>query len=395
MAGKEKLLFVILKWAETGKEGTFLLRNDVKPSILSRTPLSKKKLTKKEKKSDKKKSKSVYMESRDEHSWVETVPNPPYNMHAQQFQHGSYVDPNWNSAPAKTAKKPKGNLRLMGDTHRIPEGAIQIVNKPLNPNIPAKSLLASSSDTAEKLVRLALEKFGGKGDNPKDYCLVRVVQPLIGGSNPHMVENVELEERVLEDNECPMQIAPPTDAWRNNHIQYQLRRRESFKTDQEFEPPSLSRAPVLIELSHTPKNTPSMSKRRFKLSPQSTEIGSNVSLLDPTSYICLAAPGIQPRHCVINANKTQGYSIAPLDKSAFVSVNDHIIKEPTPLPLNATILLGEKEMFQFVIPHHSRSASLLPHHAAYEYYRNDRLGKAYSTEELFPQKVRREREVKL
>lgn len=44
----------------------------------------------------------------------------------------------------------------------------------LKPNIPYKTILLSTTDTADFAVIEALEKYGLEKENPKDYCIARV-----------------------------------------------------------------------------------------------------------------------------------------------------------------------------------------------------------------------------
>lgn len=44
----------------------------------------------------------------------------------------------------------------------------------LKPNIPYKTILLSTRDTADFAVVEALEKYGLEKENPKEYCIARV-----------------------------------------------------------------------------------------------------------------------------------------------------------------------------------------------------------------------------
>lgn len=228
------------------------------------------------------------------------------------------------------------------------------------PDVPSKSLLVSSKDTASQVVKSALDKYGIREDATK-FCIVQVTVPSTfnRGSEPHL--NVEYNERILGDNEHPYQLH--TD-WigggvqsgnpGSTMVQLQLRRRSSFLHNQR-ESHSRSRSPEddptipsLVEIFQGAQSPP-QSPRRFELSLELTEIGSNVALLDPKSYICLTSGGIKPRHCVISS-VNDIFTISPLDKTALIFVNGKYIKEPAFLPHNAEVKLGDREMFRFFAP---------------------------------------------
>lgn len=44
----------------------------------------------------------------------------------------------------------------------------------LKPNIPYKTILLSTRDTADFAVAEALEKYGLEKENPREYCIARV-----------------------------------------------------------------------------------------------------------------------------------------------------------------------------------------------------------------------------
>lgn len=44
----------------------------------------------------------------------------------------------------------------------------------LKPNIPYKTILLSTTDTADFAVVEALEKYGLEKENPREYCIARV-----------------------------------------------------------------------------------------------------------------------------------------------------------------------------------------------------------------------------
>ena len=47
----------------------------------------------------------------------------------------------------------------------------------LKPNIPYKTILLSTSDMADLAVVEALEKYSLVNENPREYCIARVLAP--------------------------------------------------------------------------------------------------------------------------------------------------------------------------------------------------------------------------
>ncbi|GAA6093761.1 afadin isoform X1, partial [Tachysurus ichikawai] len=50
-------------------------------------------------------------------------------------------------------------------------GTLRIYADSLKPNIPYKTILLSTTDTADFAVAEALEKYGLEKENPRDYCI--------------------------------------------------------------------------------------------------------------------------------------------------------------------------------------------------------------------------------
>lgn len=53
-------------------------------------------------------------------------------------------------------------------------GTLRIYADSLKPNIPYKTILLSTRDTADFAVVEALEKYGLEKENPREYCIARV-----------------------------------------------------------------------------------------------------------------------------------------------------------------------------------------------------------------------------
>lgn len=58
-------------------------------------------------------------------------------------------------------------------------GTLRIYADSLKPNIPYKTILLSTRDTADFAVVEALEKYGLEKENPREYCIARVLTPAL------------------------------------------------------------------------------------------------------------------------------------------------------------------------------------------------------------------------
>lgn len=376
MEKDEHPLLVQLDWARGDREGRFLLRleNDSGRN-LSRTD---KKALKKEQKRFLKRRKSRKDKDRDKEKERERIKEEKidggetvsgesairsgiaqslYNdMPESKFTRSISIK-NKENQMYKTGNDKRRHSLAGGEQHLPSDATMRVYADFIAPNVPCKSLLISRSDTASQVVKSALDKYGIRED-PSEFCLIQVTMPpsFHLGSEPQL--NIEYTERVLGDQEYPLHIHsewisqnPSTGA----SIQFQLRRKLSFNRKQRGGMQSRSRSPeddptlpALVEIFQGAQSPP-QSPRRFLLSREQTEIGSNVAILDSKSYICMTAGGIKPRHCVISCINTS-YMISPLDKTAVILVDNKLVKAPTNLPHNAELRLGEKEVFRFFAP---------------------------------------------
>ena len=232
----------------------------------------------------------------------------------------------------------------------------------LLPNGPCKSLLIAGHDTSAQVVKSSLEKYGIP-DDPNEFCLVQLVIPTgqAGGSNPQL--NVDYTEHILGDNDRPLHFGSQwTKGGKGETVQFHLRRKDSFicrphssshsrsrsQSPDEVDDPTL---PALVEIFLDQQNP--QRPRRFLLSAESTEIGSNpafaVGNLDPRGHLCLNTTSIKPRHCIFKADGST-FTIAPLDKSAVVFVNSIQVHGSQVLEHNSVVRLGDYKLFRFFAP---------------------------------------------
>lgn len=350
-----------LRWSRNDRDGRFLLRSEA-AALASSTKAEKKSQNKRHlrrgKKSKKReKEQNIIVGGNDEEDGGnETghIARSLYNiMPESRFTRSISIK---NRRNLLVRNSPDKILRSMS-SEESSANELKVYADLILPDVPSKSLLVSSKDTAAQVVKSALEKYGIHEDHTQ-FCIVQVSVPLSFNRGSEPLLNVDYNEHILGDNEYPYQLHSD---WTggggvnsSTKVQLQLRRRSSFlhsfqdSNSRSRSPEDDPSIPVLVEIFQGAQSPP-QSPRRFELSLESTEIGSNVALLDPKSYICLTSGGIKPRHCVISSERGF-FTISPLDKTSLICVNGKFIKEPAFLLHNAEIKLGEREMFRFFAP---------------------------------------------
>ena len=301
-----------------------------------------------------------------------------------------------------SVKNRRNQVTTKGDRKRLSlprddfddDGSVPVYADTVLPDVPCKSLLISNKDTAAQVVKSALEKYGLRED-PNHFCLVQVTVPPMSHVASDAPMNGEYNERILSDQELPLLINHDLAAMsyhtNGGMVQFQLRRRSSFthRRSHSHSPEDDPTLPVLIEIFEGAQSPP-RNRRKFFLSPELTEIGSNVNILDSKSYLCLTSPGIMLRHCAISSIGAI-FIITPLDKQAMIQVNHKVVKEPQQLPHNAVVVLGDCEIFRFFAPVEmkpsSASTRTLPMNigrsgANRHDKRSENISKAYSVEDI-------------
>ncbi|XP_027896330.1 afadin isoform X14 [Xiphophorus couchianus] len=358
----EKPLVVQLNWNKDDREGRFVLKNenDVLPKKSQSNGPEKEKdgviqnfkrtLSKKEKKEKKKREKEfaripdgdeqilsredgennrlaaeVYKDM-PETSFTRTISNPEVVMKRRRQQ-----------------KLEKRMQEFMSSDGR-PEsgGTLKIYADSLKPNIPYKTILMSTRDTADFAVVEALEKYGLEKENPREYCIARQ-------------EEKTGKEVILDDLDCPLQILRDWPADRGAMV-FQLKKRppdyqprKGRKDDKGLRgkdgsmPPE--KLPYLVELS--PDGSDSRDKPKlYRLQHSITEVGSDCT---EDGAIQLLGPGILPHHC--NLMHSEGMvTVTPHGHDADTFVDGQHITETTVLRSGSTLQFGSAHVFKFVDP---------------------------------------------
>ncbi|XP_070399929.1 afadin isoform X8 [Nothobranchius furzeri] len=356
----EKPLVVQLNWNKDDREGRFVLKNenDILPKKSQSNGPEKEKdgviqnfkrtLSKKEKKKEKKREKEfaripdgdeqalsredgenshlaaeVYKDM-PETSFTRTISNPEVVMKRRRQQ-----------------KLEKRMQEFMSNDGRPDSGGtLRIYADSLRPNIPYKTILLSTRDTADFAVVEALEKYGLEKENPREYCIARQ-------------DEKSGKEAILDDLECPLQIFRdwPTD---RGALVFQLKKRppdyqgkKGRKMDERGLRGSLppEKLPYLVELS--PDGSDSRDKPKlYRLQHSITEVGSDCT---DDGAIQLLGPGILPHHC--NLMHTEGMvTVTPHGPDADTFVDGQRVTETTVLRSGSTLQFGTAHVFKFVDP---------------------------------------------
>uniref|UniRef100_A0A3B4TJ94 Afadin n=1 Tax=Seriola dumerili TaxID=41447 RepID=A0A3B4TJ94_SERDU len=371
----EKPLVVQLNWNKDDREGRFVLKNenDILPKKSQSNGPEKEKdgviqnfkrtLSKKEKKKEKKREKEfaripdgdeqmensrlaaeVYKDM-PETSFTRTISNPEVVMKRRRQQ-----------------KLEKRMQEFMSSDGRPDSGGtLRIYADSLKPNIPYKTILLSTRDTADFAVVEALEKYGLEKENPREYCIARQ-------------DDKSGKEVILDDSECPLQIFRDWPADRGALV-FQLKKRppdyqgrKGRKMDDKglrgkdgsssSLPPE--KLPYLVELSpgrgnhyayyayrHHEDGSDSRDKPKlYRLQHSITEVGSDCT---EDGAIQLLGPGILPHHC--NLMHSEGMvTVTPHGPDADTFVDGQRVTETTVLRPGSTLQFGSAHVFKFVDP---------------------------------------------
>nr|XP_016854858.1 PREDICTED: afadin isoform X5 [Anolis carolinensis] len=394
----EKPLVVQLNWNKDDREGRFVLKNENDALPPKKTQSNgpekqekegviqnfKRTLSKKEKKEKKRREKEALRQALDndgpfhgddiensrlaaevykdmpETSFTRTISNPEVVMKRRRQQKLEKRMQEFRSSDGRPDSG--GTLRIYADS--------------LKPNIPYKTILLSTTDTADFAVIEALEKYGLEKENPKDYCIARVMLP----PGAQHSDDKGAKESILDDDECPLQIFRewPSD---KGILVFQLKRRppdyvpKKLKKQVDGKPlkgkervdgssygSSLppEKLPYLVELSPGRRNhfayynyhtyedgSDSRDKPKlYRLQLSVTEVGTEK--LDENS-IQLFGPGIQPHHCDLT-NMDGVVTVTPRNIDAETYVEGQRISETTMLQSGMKVQFGTSHVFKFVDP---------------------------------------------
>ncbi|KAI5615094.1 afadin isoform X6, partial [Silurus asotus] len=380
----EKPLVVQLNWNKDDREGRFVLKNEndiIPKKIQSNGPEKEKEgviqnfkrtLSKKEKKKEKKRDKEAWIPDGDELApnredsensrlAAEVYKDMPETSFTRTISNPEVV--------MKRRRQQKLEKRMQefrsGDGRPDSGGTLRIYADSLKPNIPYKTILLSTTDTADFAVGEALEKYGLEKENPREYCIARVVH----------YEDKPVKETILEDSECPLQIFRD---WTSDKeaLVFQLKKRPpDYMHKKGLKPGDRTgplhgaippeKLPYLVELSpgrgkhyayytyrqHEDGSDSRDKPKLYRLQHSVTEVGSD-RIED--GNIQLFGPGILPHHC--NLRHADGLvTVTPVSLDAETFVDGQRILETTVLRSGMTLQFGAMHVFKFVDPSYDHS----------------------------------------
>ncbi|KAF7690529.1 hypothetical protein HF521_012333 [Silurus meridionalis] len=338
----EKPLVVQLNWNKDDREGRFVLKNEndiIPKKIQSNGPEKEKEgviqnfkrtLSKKEKKKEKKRDKEAWIPDGDELApnredsensrlAAEVYKDMPETSFTRTISNPEVV--------MKRRRQQKLEKRMQefrsGDGRPDSGGTLRIYADSLKPNIPYKTILLSTTDTA-------------------DFAVVHY-------------EDKPVKETILEDSECPLQIFRD---WTSDKeaLVFQLKKRPpDYMHKKGLKPGDRTgplhgaippeKLPYLVELS--PDGSDSRDKPKlYRLQHSVTEVGSD-RIED--GNIQLFGPGILPHHC--NLRHADGLvTVTPVSLDAETFVDGQRILETTVLRSGMTLQFGAMHVFKFVDP---------------------------------------------
>uniref|UniRef100_A0AAX7VJ78 Afadin n=1 Tax=Astatotilapia calliptera TaxID=8154 RepID=A0AAX7VJ78_ASTCA len=374
----EKPLVVQLNWNKDDREGRFVLKNenDILPKKSQSNGPEKEKdgviqnfkrtLSKKEKKKEKKREKEfARIPDGDDQTLSQNLAAEVYKDMPETSFTRTISNPEVVMKRRRQQKLEKRMQEFMSSDGRPDSGGtLRIYADSLKPNIPYKTILLSTRDTADFAVVEALEKYGLEKENPKEYCIARV--SLVP---PAAQDDKSGKEVILDDNECPLQIFRDWPADRGALV-FQLKKRppdyqgrkgrkvddKGLRGKDSSLPPE--KLPYLVELS--PGRTTTLSyatlhlygsdsrdkPKLYRLQHSITEVGSDCT---DDGAIQLLGPGILPHHC--NLMHSEGMvTVTPHGPDADTFVDGQRIIETTVLRSGSTIQFGSAHVFKFVDP---------------------------------------------
>ncbi|XP_044145580.1 afadin isoform X10 [Bufo gargarizans] len=386
----EKPLVVQLNWNKDDREGRFVLKNenDIIPpkKTQSNGPEKQEKegviqnfkrtLSKKEKREKKRREKEAIklaVDSEDGQQFKDDFENSHFAAEVyKDMPETSFTRTISNpEVVMKRRRQQKLEKRMQefrsSDGRPDSGGTLRIYADSLKPNIPYKTILLSTNDTADFAVIEALEKYGMEKENSSEFCVAKIVLP---SGTQH--SDKAMKETILEDEECPLQIFRdwPSD---KGELVFQLKRRpidylskKNRRTEGKVSKSkerldtygySLSpdKLPYLVELS--PDGSDSRDKPKlYRLQLSVTEVGTEK--LDENS-VQLFAPGIQPHHCDLT-NMDGVVTVTPRSVDSDIYVDGQRISETTMLHSGMKVQFGSSHVFKFVDPSYDQSVDKRP-----------------------------------
>lgn len=258
-------------------------------------------------------------------------------------------------------------------------GTLRIFGECLNKDVPYKTLLLSTKDTAAYVVQQILDKYrdiektlrdpeNKTVEPPSNYCLVQMIVPSVpennGIDNSH-ASSPGIREYILDDDDCPLAIKQQFPASRGT-ITFHIRRRPAdYQPRKRKKKPKmkgeldagfnkfdkiLDKVPYLVEVNPNGTEIQGTAAKRYYLYMNLIEIGGEpTNMLNQGSNLQLFGPDIEAKHCFITQSDST-FSITPHSSEAEVFINGHRIVGSTVLRHGMLIGFGRRNAFKFFDP---------------------------------------------
>ncbi|KPM10158.1 Afadin-like protein [Sarcoptes scabiei] len=188
LAGSEFPLLVQLNWHKDDREGRFLLRLIDEKTYLpefnkNNSTIFNRKLSKREKKEKKKNEKrekaqkSNQKDSKGKDSLAEKL----YNELPETSFTRSISNPEAVMRRRRQQKLEKKLQQFSQEGGPEAGGTLRIFGESINQDVPYKTILLSTRDTATFAIKEILEKYGKNKEEYQQYCLVQVIMPYNNG----------------------------------------------------------------------------------------------------------------------------------------------------------------------------------------------------------------------
>lgn len=143
----------------------------------------------------------------------------------------------------------------------ISGGTLRIFGETLNPDVPYKTLLLSTRDTASAVVREILEKYGRDRDEAAKYCLVQLIHSM-PHSNIADVNSVHdfngnpgVREYILDDDDCPLAIERQHNSRTRGSLSFHIRQRPAdYQPRKRKKQPNVQRGDLMMDRLQFPQD---------------------------------------------------------------------------------------------------------------------------------------------
>ncbi|CAF0791452.1 unnamed protein product [Didymodactylos carnosus] len=345
----DRPLCVQLTWGKDQREGRFVLQN-AKIGQKSKPAGGSFKERRSSKRDSKKKSKTK-TDASDETAPLASVAESLYKSVPETNKFTRSLS---NPEMVKKIQQDRLKQKFLKISTKEGGGTMKVFGDALNPSIPYKTFLLSIKDTAEWLVKEMLEKYGMRNEDPENYCLLQIVVP-----PRDQIDNKTVEEVILHDKECPLNIClnhaqksegsimfkvikcPPEFV----NIRKKMRGQETFDAQSSLHDRTINdQLPFFIEINTdgTDVNTP----RVFKIAPNTTHVGRDSKTNVGKQYFYIDGVGIDRDHCTIH-NQNGTVTLAPKGE---IWLNGKLINQPFALQHGCMICFGRAAAFRYFDP---------------------------------------------